>query len=615
MHTITSRYPCEVIGDDDLERASWTRRWMEFDRLQEYDDGRPIVVAEFQPTANESPAEWLSLRSQWLEIPPHPHVLDAIAQHWNGDALLIRYAALDWGWQSVDLTSASDAFRRVALWGAQLAGALAHVWNAVDRAEVGRFLRPMVNIDLLGDVRAAFLPITSRPTQLPEDAHDNWPRCDERTAVYVVGKTISTCCSGLADDRATQLAAIITRCTDDRPKRRFQTLKALSDAFAEIAIDSDPDLVESAWALTEEGIGWLELGDLDNAHDALQLATERQTNLSVARAGLARVTARLGGAIEPVRDVRPRVAWSDVCEPGVQLEKQRRFAEAVELYLGATATGPDCLTRDLAIARCQLAIRANGPATDYARRVLAVESTNTLARTIETRALLMAGKPTDALHAADAWLAVKPDDPDGHYLRGRAMLSLGRPAEARDAFDRAVALSPTMLEALLLGNQAARIATRTRHTVGSPATVDIEVPEHLAALRDALVGGRTHQVIPILEREEYAADGAAQLVLAECLVFDRRFEDALVRYDRAASLSSDLLAKVLIGKVYALVALERAVEALAELDAASSSGDLDSAELRATALRRLGLAADADHELARLISASERRSDIRVGRR
>jgi hypothetical protein len=54
---------------------------------------------------------------------------------------------------------------------------------------------------------------------------------------------------------------------------------------------------------------------------------------------------------------------------------------------------------------------------------------------------------------------------------------------------------------------------------------------------------------------------------------------------------------------------------VATLDALGELDDLELTELRSAALRRLGLAREADAELDRVVAAGERRSDLRLGRR
>jgi len=71
-------------------------RSSEFGSVREYDDGASEFVAlEYRPFEHAANGEWLRLRELWLDLPPHPHVLDAIDR---GDAggLLLRYAAFEW---------------------------------------------------------------------------------------------------------------------------------------------------------------------------------------------------------------------------------------------------------------------------------------------------------------------------------------------------------------------------------------------------------------------------------------------------------------------------------------------------------------------------------------
>jgi len=72
------------------------------------------------------------------------------------------------------------------------------------------------------------------------------------------------------------------------------------------------------------------------------------------------------------------------------------------------------------------------------------------------RALLAAGRPQQALLAADAALALLPHHAELYFARGTALNGLGRPIEARDALQRAVALDPSHAPSHLnLGNACA----------------------------------------------------------------------------------------------------------------------------------------------------------------
>jgi cytochrome c-type biogenesis protein CcmH/NrfG len=154
--------------------------------------------------------------------------------------------------------------------------------------------------------------------------------------------------------------------------------------------------------------------------------------------------------------------------------------------------------------------------------------------------------------------------------------------EARDAFDRACTLEPKRIEAMLLRREADRAARRLADTVGVARPMTIDLPEHLIALRDPLAAGNVDAVIPRLE--QLTDDPAAQLVLAECFAYAQRYEESLGAYQRAAELPA-LRARATFGRARALLFLERANDALAEL--AGFEGR-QANELRAMIRERLG---------------------------
>jgi tetratricopeptide (TPR) repeat protein len=133
-------------------------------------------------------------------------------------------------------------------------------------------------------------------------------------------------------------------------------------------------------------------------------------------------------------------AWGDVSERGTRLEQERAFREALALYVDVRLDGINNLVIYTAIARCQLALGVAGFALDYARRALAIDSTDVEALSIRTQAHLLDRKPADALECAEIWIAAHSLDASARYARGRALFALGRFEEARDAFDRASAL-------------------------------------------------------------------------------------------------------------------------------------------------------------------------------
>jgi hypothetical protein len=154
---------------------------------------------------------------------------------------------------------------------------------------------------------------------------------------------------------------------------------------------------------------------------------------------------------------------------------------------------------------------------------------------------------------------------------------LKRFVEAREAFDRACTLEPKRVEAMLLRHEADRMVRRIAGVVGVARPMHLDLPEHLASLRDPLAAGRVDEVIPILEA---MPDDDAQLVLAECFAYVQRYEEALVTYRRVGR-----RARATEGIVRALLFLDRAGEAEAELAFLDDSREAN--ELRALVRERL----------------------------
>ena len=602
-------YTTFVTGNSPIDRADWRLRSPELHALRTYNDGRPIVVMEFEPAEPDRVDEWLWLRQLWLDLPPHAHILDAIDRGAGAD-ILLRYAAIDWQREPVDLEANA---RRVATWGAQITGAYRSISSALSATELGHFLRPLIKLDLTGNVRLAFLPIDRSDPRLPP----RWPECNEHAVMNTIGRAIGEFCVGSAwiSSRPAvpaEIGEILRRCVQPQPPDRYTTLEELEAAWILSPPARDSTWVE-AWERTQEGIGWLELGQSRHALHEFRSAIDLQPHLGLAKAGRDRALDALGdGPIEPTK---PRASWPDVADEGLRLESAHEFLEALSIYGTVVMDGVNDTELEVACARCHLGLGAAGHAIDYAVRALTRNSSHLAALSVATRAHLLARRCTDALRIAEEWIAIDQNDANAHYARGRGLLALGRFVEARDAFDRASSLRPQMLEAMLLRREADRSVRRLTEEVGIPRPMTIDVPEHLAALRDALVSGRVHDVIPFLERSEYSEDAIAKLVHAECLAFDQRFEESLELYDRATALSPDQRPRAVAGKVRALLALDLVAEALAALDAAEDLVDVERVELRGLALYRLGLPDDAERELGRVVAASGGRSDLRVGRR
>jgi tetratricopeptide (TPR) repeat protein len=626
----------DVEADDWLKLADWDLRSREFGSLRDYDDGRSVVAMDFGP-AEAAPGEWLRLRDSWLDISPHPHIVDALDKG-EGERVILRYAAFDWNHPLIRLDANRRASEMVAEWGEQITDAFLAVRADVGDSDLGLFLRPEVRIDLGGAARLTFLPVSSADAtsvgdQAASSASSNG---DERTIVAAIGKALHRFCSALDSAEAAAIRSILDRCVQTDASQRYQSLDELRAVWKTIA--SGDDTVRAgeklaAWSLAEEALGWLKLGRSMRALELFENALTLAPHLRFADVGRRRALEVLGvfsGDLvtkawsENQRRSRPRepvpieplptVLWSEAAELGRKLEDERAFSDALALYQRTTVDKSSEVSIYTGMARCYLALDHGQQAVECAQRVLAIDSKNLEAQSLRARGYLFSHKLEDALKCAGVWLTVSRNDPSAHYMRGRALLGLGRFEEARDAFDRACALKPDMVEAMLLRREADRAMGRVRKDVGTQPKIEIDLPEHLAGLRDALANGRVREAIAVLEGPEYESDAIAKLVQAECLAFDRRYEEALELFDRAASLSADQRLKSVVGKVHALLSLERAAEALAELDRANDLVDVGLVELRGLVLRRLGLPSDAEDELGRVVTAAGSRSDLRVGR-
>jgi hypothetical protein len=75
--------------------VAWDLRTAEFRWLRLFNDGRTIPVMELAPPVpSERTDAWRRTCELWLELEPHPNLLDAVDR--VGDVLLLRYAAIDW---------------------------------------------------------------------------------------------------------------------------------------------------------------------------------------------------------------------------------------------------------------------------------------------------------------------------------------------------------------------------------------------------------------------------------------------------------------------------------------------------------------------------------------
>jgi tetratricopeptide (TPR) repeat protein len=506
------------------------------DAPRAFDDGRPIVAMTYSPPHAEVGAvndAWARLRDLWLELPPHPHLIDAL-ERGPGDALLVRYAALDLDHAQLRLDRDRRARATLAGWGVQIASALRMVVAEVAAEEVARFLRPIVWIDVGGAARVGFAPC------------EPGARCDEHAFVYAVGQALRAL--SIDPELGGRTELVLDRCVHANPAERYQTLDELCEALRRVGGDGAPRTGESlaSWTLAEEGYGWLALGSPTRALGRFEDALELDPHLKVADRGWNRAIELLGivhGSVagheagNRVVHVRSNPCWDEAVAIGRDLESRRAFTDAIALYLTVHRDPEDHAFIDTAIARCHVALGSAREAIVHAEAALADRPDLVEAIGVLTRALALAGRYDAALESSRAWIAAGDANADAHYALGRVLLRLRRYHAARDAFDRACALRPEMVEAIVLRGEAHRAVARLADELGTQPPQAMDLPVHLGELRDAIAGGRVAEAIAVLEGAEYAADGEAALVLARCLAFAGRYDDALAAYERAVTLA------------------------------------------------------------------------------
>lgn len=170
-----------------------------------------------------------------------------------------------------------------------------------------------------------------------------------------------------------------------------------------------------------------------------------------------------------------------------------------------------------------------------------------------------------------------------------------------------------MLEALLLRTEMDRAIRRLHVEVGAQVTPLPSLPAPLESLREALVAGRTGEVIDVLAAPAHAGDVIAQLLRAELLVSDARWPEA---HDVLVPLVDDPahgnVARIALARV--LLQLGRVDEARATIELARTARPQDPEvhEVRAAVLDRLGQADGAEQARRQALALGIGRSDARV---
>ena len=525
----------------------------------------------------------------WLKLPRHRNIIAARTRGW------LRFAALDWRFQIPE----ENHDVHVATRGYELTWPCEFLLRVAPAGSLRELVAPILYVDVQREARLVFESpnMEPHPRLPPEAAAGN--DCDERALVFVVGRLMLDLDARLST-ASSPLGDVVRRCMEARSDRRYATLGELRDALRlagsrRVPLPGLRSHLEG-WTSIEDGIGFLQVGNPQQARARFRDATDDPSALSLALAML-----------EATPDVTAdeTCTWADA-EPVVrERERLRDFTGAIAILERVRRDTADAVALELALARCYLASGSAGHAADHAQRVLAVSSSHAEALEIRCEALLRCGRPAEALDTAAAWVFTGPQDARAHYMRGKCLFRLARFIDARAAFERACVLDPRLVEALVLRREVDRMLGRVRDHVGTPAPMGLEIPEHLAELRVPIEDGRIRDAIAVLLRDEHASDAAAQLLLGELRAFEGQLDEAMAAFERAATLDPEHPHAAWLGKARVLLEASRAEEALALFDRVHvERPDLAEALAgRAKALQLLGREREAEDALGQYVRA------------
>jgi len=506
-----------------LERARWPRRIKPFGKLAMRHDpeGKPFVTVHFELAFDAATRMW----DHWIQRIDHPAVIPAF------EPGLLRFTAIDWDRRGTQLVTA-DAERKIATHGLELVSAIQHVVEVVGIADAKWFTNPILKLDLQGRLRIAF----AAPVAPISD------RSDQGLLVLAVGRGLDQLVARRAHGSA--CGQIIARCLElDRDT--FKTLRSVTKALR-VADGSRPRLEPPTelWKALERAIGLWTFRDRPSALDCLE-----------------------PWASDPIAaELRELIATA----PLVDLETVPSDYDR-SMYMRPEPIIEDRASR-VPVPRVFQHVYERLHPPQVVRSIEPAPPVGTPHEQVED--LLHRRRYHDALDKVDSIVASAPDEPRAHHLRGKALLALGRLPDARGAFDRACTLQPKLLEAMLLRREVDRVMAATRAAAAVPNPMVSSLPEHLAELRDVMISGRIVDAIQMLKRPVYDDDTVAQLLLADLLIRDERYDDSLTVL---APLTAD-----------------------------------ESHELRSRALAALGRDEEAGVEMSTYLRLIEQRSDRRI---
>lgn len=283
--------------------------------------------------------------------------------------------------------------------------------------------------------------------------------------------------------------------------------------------------------------------------------------------------------------------WLKLAETCFDLERMPQCLQALEYALRLNAQDP----RALQLAAVAL-IEVGGyeKAVQMADAVLAIASGDRLAALVnKSTALLRLARSAEALAAADAALALSPEQVTARSNRGSALFGLGRHQEALAEFDRVLALQPNHAVALTNRVPILRALHRPSEALVAADAAVAAWPESAVALLNRaavlLSQGRSARALADLDRLLIRQPNHHKALLnrSVALLLLGRSEEALAAAERALTLDS-ASRPALMARLRALLALGRCSQVLDMLATLSAADHEQPApELMAMRIRAL----------------------------
>jgi hypothetical protein len=249
---------------DWLMLADWEKRGRLFGALSLVETGGHAAVGMDYRIRG---AEWSRLRTLWLRLPSHPHLIEALAP-FGDDGVKLRYTAIDWYGRS------EVSPGRCASWTLQVADVFRTIVSEMREADLRQFGNPAIHIDIGGAARVAFRP--PHPGSVG-------PR-DERAFACLVGALLRS----ILPTPPAQMQRILDTCMHADPTKRYRSLAALEKACRDVVEMANPLRAGSglaAWKHAECGIGFLAMNDAERAHGEFVAALRYDEYKGLARWG------------------------------------------------------------------------------------------------------------------------------------------------------------------------------------------------------------------------------------------------------------------------------------------------------------------------------------------